>query len=134
MQIPPPHAEIAGKVVVCTRVATGAGCLSNAVQSNFATKLFLVPASAAVPAANKQQNEHQNNDEKRSRIHVYLRVLKIPQKAISALHLKADICSAPAHVCFGPRADIIGRLSQIMRRVQRARQFRREASRNRLVW
>jgi hypothetical protein len=37
--------------------------------------LFLVPASAAVPAATKQQNEDQNNDEKRIGVHVYLRVL-----------------------------------------------------------
>src|SRR5262245_12064752 len=28
------------------------------------------------------------------------------QKVMSALHLKADMCSAVAHVCFGPIADI----------------------------
>jgi hypothetical protein len=38
---------------------------------------------------------------------VYLRVLKIPHKTMSALLLKADICSATAHVCFGPIADLI---------------------------
>ena len=32
--------------------------------------LFLIPASAAVPAATKQQNEDQNNDEKRGGVHV----------------------------------------------------------------
>jgi hypothetical protein len=31
---------------------------------------------------------------------------EIPEKAMSALAPKADICSAPAHVCFGPIADI----------------------------
>jgi hypothetical protein len=25
---------------------------------------------------------------------------------MSALHLKADMCDAQAHVCFGPKADI----------------------------
>src|SRR5262249_51322048 len=29
-----------------------------------------------------------------------------PQKVMSALPLKADMCSAHAHVCFGPIADI----------------------------
>jgi hypothetical protein len=29
-----------------------------------------------------------------------------PQKAMSALPLKADMRSALAHVCFGPKADI----------------------------
>jgi hypothetical protein len=29
-----------------------------------------------------------------------------PQKVMSALPPKADICSALAHVCFGPKADI----------------------------
>jgi hypothetical protein len=28
------------------------------------------------------------------------------QKAMSALPLKADICGAPVHVRFGPKADI----------------------------
>jgi hypothetical protein len=28
-----------------------------------------------------------------------------PQKAMSALPPKADMCSAPAYVCFGPKAD-----------------------------
>jgi hypothetical protein len=30
-----------------------------------------------------------------------------PQKAMSALPPKADICSALAHVCYGPIADIL---------------------------
>jgi hypothetical protein len=30
----------------------------------------------------------------------------IPQKAMSALPPKADMCGALAHVCFGPKADI----------------------------
>jgi hypothetical protein len=29
-----------------------------------------------------------------------------PQKAMSALPPKAEMCSALAHVCFGPKADI----------------------------
>jgi hypothetical protein len=29
-----------------------------------------------------------------------------PQKAMSALPPKADMCSALAHVCFGPKADV----------------------------
>jgi hypothetical protein len=29
-----------------------------------------------------------------------------PQKAMSALPPKADMCSATAHVCYGPIADI----------------------------
>ena len=29
-----------------------------------------------------------------------------PQKAMSALLLKADVCGANRHVCFGPKADI----------------------------
>ena len=32
----------------------------------------------------------------------------IPQKAMSALPPKADMCGALAHVCFGPKADIPG--------------------------
>jgi hypothetical protein len=32
-----------------------------------------------------------------------------PQKAMSALPLKADMCSALAHVCFGPIADMAPR-------------------------
>ena len=35
----------------------------------------LEPAPAGVPAATKQQNEDQNNDEKRSGVHVCRRVL-----------------------------------------------------------
>jgi hypothetical protein len=31
---------------------------------------------------------------------------EIPQKAMSALHPKADMCSALAYVCLGPEADI----------------------------
>jgi hypothetical protein len=31
---------------------------------------------------------------------------EIPQKTMSALPPKADMCSALAHVCFGPIADI----------------------------
>jgi|RhiMetdeSRZDD1v2_1073273.scaffolds.fasta_scaffold220566_2 hypothetical protein len=34
-----------------------------------------------------------------------------PVCAMSALPLKADICSALAHVCFGPIADITHRWS-----------------------
>jgi hypothetical protein len=30
------------------------------------------------------------------------------QKGMSALPPKADICSAPTHVRFGPKADIVG--------------------------
>jgi hypothetical protein len=30
----------------------------------------------------------------------------LPHKVISALPPKADMCSALAHVCFGPKADI----------------------------
>src|SRR5262245_12692985 len=30
----------------------------------------------------------------------------LPQTVMSALPLKADMCSALAHVCFGPKADI----------------------------
>jgi hypothetical protein len=30
----------------------------------------------------------------------------MPQMVMSALHLKADMCSAVAHVGFGPKADI----------------------------
>ena len=30
-----------------------------------------------------------------------------PQKAMSALPPKADICGAKTNVCFGPRADIV---------------------------
>jgi hypothetical protein len=29
-----------------------------------------------------------------------------PQTVMSALNPKADMCSALAHVCFGPKADI----------------------------
>ena len=29
-----------------------------------------------------------------------------PQNSMSALPLKADMCGAQAHVCFGPKADI----------------------------
>jgi hypothetical protein len=36
-----------------------------------------------------------------------------PVCAMSALPLKADICSALAHVCFGPKADIAITLLQI---------------------
>src|SRR5262249_45675321 len=57
-----------------------------------------------------------------------------PQKGMSALPPRADMCGAARDVRFGPIADITGRLYQIMRRVQRARQFLREASRNRLAW
>jgi hypothetical protein len=31
---------------------------------------------------------------------------RFPQKAMSALPPKADMCSALAHVCFGPKADM----------------------------
>ena len=31
----------------------------------------------------------------------------LPQKVMSALTPKADMCSALAHVCFGPKADIV---------------------------
>ena len=31
---------------------------------------------------------------------------EIPQKAMSALPPKADMCSAKADVCYGPKADI----------------------------
>ena len=34
------------------------------------------------------------------------REIEIPQKAMSALPPKADMCSALGHVCFGPKADI----------------------------
>src|SRR5262249_29888192 len=37
----------------------------------------------------------------------------VPQKGMSALPLKADMCGAQAHVCFGPKADI--RASRIWR-------------------
>jgi hypothetical protein len=30
----------------------------------------------------------------------------MPQMVMSALHLKADMCGALSHVCFGPKADI----------------------------
>ena len=30
----------------------------------------------------------------------------LPQQVMSALHLKADMCTAQAHVCFGPMANI----------------------------
>jgi len=29
-----------------------------------------------------------------------------PQKGMSALPPKADMCSVPAHVCYGPKADM----------------------------
>jgi hypothetical protein len=32
----------------------------------------------------------------------------MPQTAMSALPPKADMCSATAHVCFGPIADMFG--------------------------
>jgi hypothetical protein len=38
-----------------------------------------------------------------------------PQKVMSALAPKADMCSAPAHVCFGPIADIQERAVQTER-------------------
>jgi hypothetical protein len=31
-----------------------------------------------------------------------------PQQATSALPPEADMCGALAHVCFGPKADIVG--------------------------
>jgi len=31
----------------------------------------------------------------------------MPQMVMSALPLKADMCSANRHVCFGPKADIL---------------------------
>ena len=31
-----------------------------------------------------------------------------PQKVVSALPPKADMCGALAYVCFGPEADIVG--------------------------
>ena len=33
----------------------------------------------------------------------------MPKMVVSALHLKADMCSALAHVCFGPKADMFNR-------------------------
>jgi len=32
---------------------------------------------------------------------------EFPQKVMSALPSKADMCSAKRHVCFGPKADIL---------------------------
>ena len=32
---------------------------------------------------------------------------EFPQRTMSALPPKADMCSALAHVCFGPKADMI---------------------------
>src|SRR5262249_1047620 len=43
-----------------------------------------------------------------------------PPIALSALPPKADICSAPAHVRFGPKADIAS-FTQLSRRQWRAR-------------
>jgi hypothetical protein len=37
-----------------------------------------------------------------------------PQKAMSALPLKADMCGATRHVRFGPEADIAQSHSQVM--------------------
>jgi hypothetical protein len=34
----------------------------------------------------------------------------VPQKVMSALPPKADMCGANRHVCFGPKADIAARL------------------------
>src|SRR5262245_56668876 len=59
------------------------------------------------------------------------------QKGMSALHPKADMCSAPADVCFGPKADIPANRSaafKFRRRVQRAYRFRCEVPRNRWAW
>src|SRR5262245_46699433 len=36
---------------------------------------------------------------------------KLPQNAMSALPPKADMCSAKAHVCFGPKADMPSQLN-----------------------
>src|SRR5262245_6302978 len=36
----------------------------------------------------------------------------LPQTVMSALPPKADMCSAVAHVCFGPKADICDLLKQ----------------------
>jgi hypothetical protein len=40
-----------------------------------------------------------------------------PQKVMSALPSKADMCAAPAYVCFGPIADITGLIRSPGRRV-----------------
>jgi len=32
----------------------------------------------------------------------------VPQMVMSALHLKADMCGANRHVCYGPKADMRG--------------------------
>jgi hypothetical protein len=53
----------------------------------------LVPASAPVPAATKKQNEDQNNDEKRSGVHVYLRVLYFA--LARTIHSNFNQCSGP---------------------------------------
>ena len=42
-----------------------------------------------------------------------------PQTVMSALPLKADMCGARAHVCFGPKADI-DNLSRLARQHVRA--------------
>jgi hypothetical protein len=34
--------------------------------------------------------------------------------AVSALSLKADVCGALAHVCYGPTADIGGNHAQLL--------------------
>jgi hypothetical protein len=61
-----------------------------------AINLFLVPASAAIPAATKQQNEDQNNDEKGSGVHVYLRVLI--SRALRTTHSNPNQRSGPHRV------------------------------------
>ena len=38
---------------------------------------------------------------------------EIPQKVMSALPPKADMCSAQAHVCFGPIADMCGATTDV---------------------
>jgi hypothetical protein len=37
----------------------------------------------------------------------------LPQKTMSALPPKADVCSAQAHVCFGSQADICAATSDV---------------------
>ena len=63
-----------------------------------AINLFLVPASAAIPAATKQQNEDQNNDEKGSGVHVYLRVLYFARAPYDTLQLQSTFRTASCSI------------------------------------
>jgi hypothetical protein len=63
------------------------------------------------------------------------------QKGMSALPPKADMCSALAHVCFGPEADMashsldhfVGKLLEMQWHVE-AQRFRRLEIKNHLVF